>query len=87
MGALGVAADDVTRIERARRDRKFGRVGNRLRNPLRKRRRALVPGLDPLRAAPCRRYRRLADHLPEQAPCEPTPRQVPPPELADKRAS
>jgi hypothetical protein len=37
--AIGVAADDVTRIERARRDRKFGRVGNRLRNPLPKRRR------------------------------------------------
>ena len=32
-----------------------------------------------------RHQRRLADHLPEQAPCEPTPRQVPPPELADNR--
>src|SRR5579863_5990499 len=32
-----------------------------------------------------RHHRRLADHLPEQAPCEPTPRQEPPPELADNR--
>ena len=29
--------------------------------------------------------RRLADHLPEQVPREPTPCQVPPPELADNR--
>jgi hypothetical protein len=32
-----------------------------------------------------RRHRRLADHLPEQVPREPTPCQVPPPELADNR--
>jgi hypothetical protein len=29
--------------------------------------------------------RRLADHLPEHVPREPTPRQVPPPEVADNR--
>jgi hypothetical protein len=30
-------------------------------------------------------YRRLADHRPEHGPWEPTPRQVPPPELPDSR--
>jgi hypothetical protein len=34
---------------------------------------------------PGQNHRRPADHLPEQAPREPTPRQLPPPELADNR--
>jgi hypothetical protein len=47
-------------------------------------RRHRAGGYDPERPASYR-HRRLADHPPEHVPREPTPCQVPPPELADNR--